>query len=74
VKEEEDQDAARRADDARAAATEQVGKTLMDRYNRDLRDPSVMAVLGHSTMTGYEFFIEENGVVHTVTVSRDLDS
>jgi len=67
-------DAARRADDARAAATETIGRTLMARYNRGLTDPSVMAELGHSTTTGFEFFIEENGVVHTVTVSRGLDS
>ena len=67
-------DAGRRADDARAAATEEIGKRLMNRYNRDLKDPSVMAELGHSTTTGFEFCIEEGGVVHTVTVTRDLDS
>jgi hypothetical protein len=59
---------------ARAAATEEIGKTLMDRYNRGLTDPSVMAVMGHSTATGYEFCIDRNGVEHTVTVTRSPNS
>ncbi len=67
-------DAARRADDARAAATETIGKELMVCFNRGKTDPSDMAELGHSTTTGFEFCIERDGVVHTVTVTRDLDS
>ena len=67
-------DAARRADDTRAAATEEIGRRLMNRYNRGLTDPTVMAEHGHSTTIGFEFCIEENGVVHTVTVTRGLDS
>jgi len=67
-------DAGRRADETRAAATEEIGRRLMNRYNRDLKDPALMAELGHSTTTGFEFCIEEGGVVHTVTVTRDLDS
>lgn len=67
-------DAARRADDTRAAATESIGRELMDKFNRGVTDPSDMAELGHSTITGFEFFIERDGVVHMVTVTRDMDS
>lgn len=67
-------DAARRADDTRAAATERIGRELMDRFNRGVTDPSLMAELGHSTTTGFEFCIERDGVTHTITVTRDWDS
>lgn len=66
--------AARRADDTRAAATEAIGVELMVAFNRGKKDPSVMAELGHSTTTGFEFFIERDGVIHTVTVARGPDS
>jgi len=61
--------AARQARAARVAATEKIGRELMDRYNRGLTDPSLMAVNGHSTATGYEFFIDRDGSVHTITVT-----
>lgn len=46
----------------------------MDRFNRGVTDPSLMAELGHSTTTGFEFCIERDGVTHTITVTRDWDS
>lgn len=67
-------DAGRRADDARAAATEAIGTELMVAFNHGKTDPSEMAELGHSTIHGFEFCIERHGVIHTVSVTRDLDS
>lgn len=66
--------AAQRARRAQAAGIAKIGRELIDAFNRDKTDPSVMAVCGHDTMTGYEFSIERGGVAYTVTVTRDLDT
>lgn len=64
-------EAGKRADSANAHAIRQLGVDLMNAFNRGKTDPSEMAVLGHDTMTGYEFCVERNGVVYVVSVGRD---
>jgi len=64
----------KKAEAARIAVTADIGTELMVAFNRDKRDPSLMAELGHETSTGFEFCIERDGVVYIVTVTRDLDS
>lgn len=59
---------------ARTATTAAIGAELMNAFNRDKTDPSAMSELGHETSTGFEFCIERDGVVYTVTVTRDLDT
>lgn len=67
------EDKARKADAARQGVIHDIGVELMNSFNRGKTDPSVMAMLGHDTMTGYEFTIERGGAVHTVTVTRDWE-
>ena len=65
--------AKRDADQRQQGATAYVGQRLMNRWNRDLRDPSLMATSGHDTTFGYEFVIQEDGFTFTVEVRRDMD-
>jgi len=51
-----------------------IGTELMKRWNTGTADPSLMAVLGRDTATGYEFCIEQDGVIFTVAVTRELDT
>jgi hypothetical protein len=69
---EKDADKAR-ADAANKARIAKVGVDLMNAYNRGKTDPSDMATLGHDTMTGYEFYIEEDGLVIKIDLTRDRD-
>ena len=62
----------KRANTARAAATADVAKEVMNAYNRTKKNPGDMACLGHDTARGFEFALERDGVVYTFTVSRDL--
>lgn len=62
-----------RADAARAAKLAQVGVELMNAYNHGKKDPSDMAVLGHDTTTGYEFYIEPGGDTVKVSITYDLE-
>jgi hypothetical protein len=64
--------AKRKADEREATRIADVGKRLMQRYNRDLTDPTVMAVVGHDTTFGYQFFVQEDGVTYIVEVRRDM--
>lgn len=45
----------------RRARIAEVAKDVMGGYNHNLTNPSVMAVNGHDTEKGYEFFIERDG-------------
>jgi len=67
-------DKVKQAQAARQASTASVGVDLMNAYNRGRTDPGEMAVLGHETMTGYEFCVERDGVTYIVEVHRDLGS
>ena len=49
-----------------------VGVDLINAYNTGRTDPSMMAVLGHDTMSGYQFSIQKNGVTYRVEVTRDM--
>ena len=61
-----------RADQARQGRLEQAGVDLMNAYNRGRTDPSHMAVNGHDTAPGYEFFIDSpSGETIRVTVGWD---
>lgn len=64
----------KRAQDARNATTASIGRDLMDAWNRDKTDPSLMAVVGHDSTFGFEFCIERDGVTYTVEIRRDLGS
>lgn len=64
----------RRADQAKQARIAKIGVDLMNSYNRGKTDPSDMATHGHDTMTGFEFYIERDGFVTRVALSRDLDT
>lgn len=64
-------DAEKRADQANAHAIHQLGVDLMNTFNHGKTDPSDMAVLGHDSMTGYEFCVERSGVVYVISVGRD---
>lgn len=58
----------------RNAVTAGIGTELMNAFNRDKTDPSGKAELGHETSTGFEFNIERDGVVYTITITRDWDT
>ena len=64
----------KQAEAARAVRTAAVGVDLMNAYNHGKTDPGQMAVLGHDTMTGFEFCVERDGVTYIVEVHRDLGS
>ncbi len=54
----------------RAARIAEVAKRVMDRYNTWVDDPSDMAVNGHDTATGYEFFVQKDG--RTIRFTAEL--
>ena len=70
----EREDAWERAKAAQAAGIARVGRELIEAFNHGKNDPSGMAVCGHDTKTGYEFYVERGGVTYTITVTRDLDT
>jgi hypothetical protein len=48
-----------------------VAADLMNAYNRQWKDPGVMACNGHDSMFGYEFRIPRDGVTYVVEVRQD---
>jgi hypothetical protein len=62
-----------RADAANKARIAKVGVDMMNAYNKRQKNPSDMATHGHDTATGYEFYVEGDGVVIKVDLTRDRD-
>lgn len=56
---------------ARRARIAEVAKEVMNGYNQSVTDPSVMAVNGHDTELGYEFFVERDG--RTIRFTAQLE-
>jgi hypothetical protein len=60
-----------RADEMNRAKLATIGHELMDAFNHTKKDPSQMAVNGHDTSHGYQFFIDRGGETIRITVDRD---
>jgi hypothetical protein len=71
--EQRQRDMERRAKAARQGFLHEIGVDLMNAWNRDLHDPSLMAVMGHDTTFGFAFNIERDGQAVKVEVKRDID-
>lgn len=58
-------------DKVHAAKLAALGEELMYCWNTGKTDPSLMAVCGHDTPTGYRFYIERGGETCAVSVTYD---
>lgn len=58
-------------DEVRSAKIAGVAVEMMNRWNQGKTNPSDMAVCGHDTSTGYEFFVERDGEIYNFTVTID---
>jgi hypothetical protein len=60
-------------DQVRKERIADIARQLMDAFNHARNDPSLMAVNGHDTHAGYEFFIERSGEVFVVEIRKDME-
>lgn len=58
-------------DQVRTAKLAALGVELMNSFNAGKTDPSLMAVCGHDTVTGYRFYVERDGETYAVSVNYD---